>query len=187
MNISDKKICSDYAVIYDYVHGGFIFDSNHLVLLIDDIPNKIIANQMLKKIEDTSEHLDIYLKKMKFSKELRFLFSSGLHDAIITDVSITSDGLIMKIDLSDVKTMLFDGIQVLTEIKVEFDKGSSYDFIKENVLNRTITRLDISIIEEMYEIYLETYDFSPNAPNNFDCIKIKFMCDDIHFLIRNNL
>lgn len=183
MDIFCKKICGDFAILYDYINGGYIYDINQFIQVVGDIKSKSDAIDKINELKLTNLHLLPFFEKMESSKDLRYILASNLHDAVIQKVNYINDDLYLYLDLSEVKT-LFYSTRVINNIVLIFNKTENVKVLNDDLINRTIMNFDLDIVKnDSYIFTFETYDCTPANSKIFECIKVDFLCRGIHISI----
>ena len=177
-----KKICCDYAMLCDYIYGGYIYDINNLISIVGDFNNKNEAIEKIYELKNNIPALKPLFEKLEVSSELRYIISSNLHDAIIKKLIIDNNILCMNLDLSDI--MNYKG-KLLDKIIIVFDIAESIK-IPHNMVNRTIMNFNIDISNNnSLMLTLDTYNCTSSSKNIFERLTFSFIFSNIQFKIED--
>lgn len=182
MDTYTKKICCDYAMLCDYIYGGYIYDINNLIGIVGDINSKKEAIEKIHELKNIVPALKPLFEKLEASCELRYIISSNLHDAIIKKITIDNNAMCMNLDLSDI--INYKG-KLLDKIILVFDITGNIK-IPHNMSNRTIMNFYMDISNNnSFILTLDTYDCTSSSKNIYECIKFSFNFSNIHFIIED--
>lgn len=187
MDIEAKKTCGDFAMLYDYINGGYIYDIMRLIQIVDDVKTKEKASEMISELKHSNPKLKCFFNKMEESKELRYILNSNLHDAVISDIIYNDNNMVMKLDLSEVITGFAIGNQIFDSIYITFNEIKKYESSKEFLVYRTITNIDVDILDDsIYSFIIDTYDCTPNSSDIYKCAELKIVCNEINIFTNVN-
>lgn len=177
-----KKNCCDFAILCDYIYGGYIYDINSLISIVGDFNNKNEAIEKKYELKNNIPTLKPLFEKLEGSSELRYIISSNLHNAIIKKITIDNNILCMNLNLSEImnyKRNLLDKIIIVFDITEKIK-------IPDNMVNRTIMNFYIDISNNNSLILtLDTYNCTSSSKNIYECIKFSFNFSNIHFKIED--
>lgn len=182
MDILTKKICCDFAILNDYVSGGYIYDIYQLITFVDDVKTKTEAKEIVNELKKNNSELNYVFEKIETSKDLRYILVSNLHDAVITQFTYRNNTISINLDLSEVKTLFLKN-KILDKITLNFENVADFKIPGKDLLNRTIMGLNMNInTDGRYEFSLETYDCTPSSTDIFDCVILNFKCYNLCIL-----
>lgn len=178
MEFNDKKICGDFAVLIDYINGGYIYNINQLIKLSGDIYSISEAKEHIINLKKDNPKFKQLFEKMEMSKELRYVVVSNLHDAVIRSISNNNNSIFISLDISEVKTGFFKN-KLLDNFTLIFE-GVNNSSIARDLENRTIMNLDIGVSNDgSYKLTLGTYDCTVSSKDIYECVKISINFTDI--------
>jgi hypothetical protein len=182
MDIYTKKICCDFAILCDYIYGGYINDINNLIGIVGDINSREEAIEKIHEFKNTVPALKPLFEKLEASCELRYIIFSNLHDSLIKKITIDNNTMCMNLELSGI--INYKG-QLLDKIILVFDITENIK-IPHNMSNRTIMNFHIDISNNnSFILTLDTYNCTLFSKNIYECIKFSFNFSNIHFKIDN--